>query len=239
MKIGPRSARQFHKLATSWEQGQHIVVSGPTGSGKSTIGRHLDEIRIHKGGHVVVFIAKFVADKTITNEYAGWKRWSTWNDRPSPRDNRILLWPDVTKAKTIPEKREIQREAFRDAINKIMDRGHQTVDFDEGLYMCNPMYMNLASEISLMHEQGRSANITVITKMQRPANVPLVVYGSAAHAFLGQSREANDQKRLAELGGSVNSKELIGRLSKQDTHDFTWVPVREPKWPIESMNLRK
>ena len=246
MKIGPRTQRQLRHLANGdrfgeykgWAQGEHVVISGATGSGKTTLGRLIDQIRIERGGHVVLFVAKLSPDSTIVNDYKGWTRWTEWKKNPSPKDRRILLWPDVSKAKTLKEMREIQRRVFLDAINHLAKVGKWTVDFDEGLYMCSPSFMNLADEIAMLHALGRSSELTVITKMQRPANVPLIVYGSASHAFVGRVRERTDLQRLSELGSNADSKALAGRLSSLGRRDFMWIPVA-PDWPPEIVNVAR
>lgn len=237
MKPGPKATEQLNRLASTWAQGEHVVVSGGTGSGKTALGRHLDEIRLQRGGYVVVFVCKLRPDKTIVDDFKGWRRWEKWRKRPSPHDNAVLLWPDTGKAKTLREAREIQRETFSDAINELGRTGKWTMDIDEGLYMTSPQFMGFAEEVAMLHALGRSSNLTIITKTQRPAHIPLIVYGSASHAFVGRTREQADLKRLAEMGGRSSARELQARISSQDRHDFLWLPIA-PDWEPETVNLR-
>lgn len=238
MKIGPTSETQMKRLGAEWRQGEHIVVSGGTGSGKTLLARQLDQIRLDKGGHVIVFVAKLQPDKTILSDYKGFTRWKKYKKSPSPSDNRILLWPDTSKAKTLREAREMQREVFGEAFNEIGRVGTWTLHIDEGLYMCSPMYMNMSDEVAMLHALGRSANLTIITLTQRPSHLPLIVYGSASHAFAGRTRENSDMKRLAEMGGRESAKEMQARISGQGRHDFLWLPIA-PDWPPETVNLSR
>jgi len=237
MKIGWTTQHQLSRLAKSWEQGQHLIISGDTGSGKTELGRYVDQIRIDRGGFLVVFVVK-KNDATIDRDYAGWTRWDRWKKNPSPHENRVLLWPDITKAKTTREGRDIQREIFAEAISGLWRVGKWTVDFDEGLYMCDPKFMNMSDDIAMLHALGRSEGLTIVTKMQRPSNVPLIVYGSASNAFVGRTRNQDDNKRLAELGGRNSARDLQGRISQLGRHDFLWIPVAED-WEPEIVNLRK
>lgn len=236
-RLGFRASHQLSRLARVWEQGQHAIISGDTGSGKTQLGRYLDQIRLDHHAYVVVFVVK-KTDATISQDYKGWTRWEKWKRNPSLHENRVLLWPDISKTKNTTEAKALQREVFEDAIAGLWRSGKWTVDFDEGLYMCSPAYMNMSDDIGMLHALGRTEGLTLVTKMQRPANVPLIVYGSASHAFIGRTRNDADNKRLAELGGRNSAKELSARISNLGRHDFLWVPVAED-WEPEVINLRK
>lgn len=237
MKVGWVTRHQLDRLAKSWQQGQHLIISGDTGSGKTELGRYVDQIRIDRGGFLVVFVVK-KTDATIERDYAGWTRWERWKKNPSPHENRVLLWPDISKTKSTDEAKALQREVFAEAIAGLWRVGKWSVDFDEGLYMCSRDYMNMSDDIGMLHALGRSEGLTLVTKMQRPSNVPLIVYGSASNAFVGRTRNQDDNKRLAELGGRNSARDLSGRISQLGRHDFLWIPVAED-WEPEIVNLRK
>lgn len=237
MKAGPRTLEQFNRLGRTWKQGEHAIVIGGTGSGKTTLARYLDQLRINRGGHVVVFVAKLSPDETITRDYKGWTRWTKWKKNPAPHENKILLWPEVEKVKGGRAKVALQKEVFGEAIERLFDVGKWTVHFDEGLYMSDPKHLGFASEIAMLHAMGRSSKLTLITLAQRPSHLPLIIYSSASHAFIGRSRERADLNRLSELGGKESSRELASMIDAQGRHDFLWVPVA-PDWPAENVNLK-
>lgn len=238
-KVGLRTRSQLQRLRNVWRQGEHILISGSTGSGKTALARHVVEIRARNGGHVVVFCMKPLEDPTIVTEYKDFERWKKWKNRPASWEKRVLLWPDVRSAKGDKEEiLRIQSDVFQEAFNGINRSGHYTVQVDEGLYATSPTFLNMASDLAMAHAIGRSGRLTMVTLTQRPSHLPLILYGSASHAFVGRTREASDQKRLAELGAREGAKALATRIADQGRHDFLWIPVA-PDWPAEPVNLRK
>lgn len=241
MKPGPQTSSQLLRLSREWVQGEHILITGATKSGKTSLARHIVEIRAQRGGHVVVFCMKPLPDPTIITDYLhnGFTRWNTWKKRFSGRDNRILLWPDVSKAKG--NRRAIldmQKDIFQEAIDWINSRGRITLQIDEGLYMCAPEFLNMGADLAMAHAIGRSGDLTCVTLAQRPSHLPLILYGSASHAFTGRTRENSDLKRVAEMGPKEGSRALASHISGLDRHGYMWLPVA-PDWDAEYVNLRR
>jgi hypothetical protein len=203
------------------------------------LARHLYDLRVKRGGHVVVFVMKLRPDTTILKDYSpakGWVRWKKWKRHPAPHETRILLWPDTEKLNH-RDALKLQKKVFGDAMDHLTINGRWTVGIDEGLYMAHPEFMGMAHDMAMGHQMGRSGKLTFVTLTQRPAHIPLVIYSSASHAFVGRAREATDVKRLAELGGRENARSLAARIESQGRHDFLWIPAAVD-WEPESINLR-
>lgn len=234
MKIGPRSRDQLARLNLQWNQGDHVLVTGGTGSGKTRLARELDEVRLVRGSSVVVFVCKLQPDDTITDYYKGWTRWKSWKKHPAVHENRILFWPDV-EGKTPAEAMHIFKREFRHALNEIGKRGKWTVHIDEGLFVSSPQYLGLGNEIGLMYALMRSAKGTMITLAQRPAHLPVTIYPNLSHAFIGRASELPDLKRLADMDGP-SSRDLQRIIAANGKHDFTWVKIGSDEAP-ERVNL--
>jgi hypothetical protein len=218
-----------------WKQGEHILVSGGTGSGKTRLAREIVDQRLKRGGHVVMLFGKLKPDDTITEYYHDFHRWKTWNRRPSVLERKILLWPDV-EGKTLGEAVRLMHEVFLDALTEIGRRGDWTVVIDDGLFVTAPTFLNLGNLVAMMHMLIRSANGTLLTLVQRPAHVPVSIYPNISYAFVGRASEVNDVKRLADLGGRDGSRELARRIGDNGTHDFTWITVGKD-YHTEQVNL--
>lgn len=238
MKAGPRTQSQLARLRSVWKQGEHIFVTGSTGSGKTALARHIVEIRAQRGGHVVVFCMKPLPDPTIINDYADFDRWQKWKKRITRDDKRILLWPDVSKAKGNRKAiLEIQHGVFQEAVDAVNASGKWTVQYDEGFYMAHPSFLGMADDMAMSHAIGRSGELTCVTLAQRPAHIPVIIYGSASHALVGRTRENQDMKRVAELGPKEGSRQLASTISGLGRRDFLWIPVAED-WDAEVVNLK-
>jgi energy-coupling factor transporter ATP-binding protein EcfA2 len=220
-----------------WNQGEHVIISGSTGSGKTALARHVDQIRIDRGGFVMVLVCKLGKDETIMNDYKGFTRWKDWKKNPSKHENKVLLWPDTDKEKG-DAKLELQRDVFGKTFDNLLDVGKWNLHVDEGLYVCDPTYLGMSRKLALLHAMGRSSKLTITTLTQRPSHLPLIIYSSASHAFIGRTREQIDNKRLSELGGRNSAKELSSRINSQGRHDFLWVPVATDGEP-ETVNLAR
>lgn len=201
----PRQGWREHISQLRWQQGEHVLISGPTGSGKTTMMRQL----IEKRSHVVVFVSK-MHDPTFKAEFKGWTRLETWpKGGPKPYLRRILLWP--RPGKTLQETLSIQREVFNTALNEISVQGKRCIVIDESLMMNDPRLIGLGTEIGLMHYYGRSAGISMVDLTQRPAWIPNVIYSSVTHAYIAKTADRNDQKRLSDMGG-VDAREVGANL---------------------------
>src|SRR5712675_1398496 len=74
----------LQRFRSKWKQGQHVLISGPTGSGKSYVAEDIKEIRQY-----VIVIASKKNDETLDG-YSGFKKMATWP--PDWNTKLVLFW---------------------------------------------------------------------------------------------------------------------------------------------------
>lgn len=222
-----------HLATLNFRQGEHIFVSGPTSAGKTTLIRG----PLEKRKYVVCLFTK-LKDATIKDQYKGFKRFDRWPKHGfKPNERRVMIWPTPERrmVDTIAKQREVMAESF----DRIARDGGWAVMIDEMLYMVEPRYLNLGSQIGMLHYYGRSAGISAITLAQRPFHVPRIVLSSSTHAYFARTYDAGDQKRLTELG-SIDPREVAYNMKRgiTDRHDFIYLNPQGDSDPA-IVNTRK
>lgn len=215
------------RIRTTWAQGQHTVVIGPTGCGKTTLLRDLLKHR----KYVMFFGTKLYDDSYDKLLADGFRRYSQFAQVPA-WCNRAMLWPKIPKTTALREIYAMQRQAFAPALNQIFHERGWTVVLDELHYICNQL--RLEPEAAMFHHQGRSSNLTMVDGFQRPANVPLVVYGSASHVFVWKTKQVDtDGKRLADFGGA-SRRDMEENLQDLERFEFMYIDPLNLTPPVRS-----
>lgn len=210
---------QDHLRQLRWEQGQHVVLSGPTGSGKTTLAKSL----LEKRGHVVGFAVK-AKDPTLKKEFADWQFVEDFTEIENWM-NRVMVWPRPKKKEDADAWRARQRKTFKYAFDKLLLADGWGVYIDELAFMADPKFGGVGTQIEMSHYISRSAKNSYLSCVQRPVNVPLAVMSNTSHAYIAKTHLAEDLKRLSNLGG-VDQKELSRVVTSLPTrHDFVYQPT--------------
>lgn len=209
-----------HLSSLKWKQGEHIFISGPTGSGKTTLARGL----LEKRSHVVGFGVK-VHDRTLTEDFKDWQFVQSFRDVESWM-NRVMVWPRMKRRESSEAFLQRQRDEFRFAMNSILRTRNWSVFLDELGYMSDPTQVGLANIIATMHMIGRSSGLSILSLAQRPMHIPQHVISNVSHAYIAKTKKSEDMKRLGDLSGDFTTKEFQAMLAGLPTkHDFIYVPA--------------
>lgn len=225
----PRSARDatvqdapwrkvLPTLLRNWDQGEHFVILGKTGRGKTTLEVALMEARHRTRTANACSMVNKRRDETSAKLIArGWHRIYDWPPPYSARKSRkVILWPSYTRASTYAKDR---RNVFLYALDEIIDEGNWTLCLDEASYMVESM--RIRTSIDELFTQSRSSGITLIAGSQRPVWVSRAMVSQHSWVACFRIGDHDDALRAGDvLGTKRRFSPIIERL---DTHEFVLV----------------
>ena len=207
-----------------WKQGEHVLVAGPTESGKTTVALWLLEQR-----NWVVVLGLKPADPVLSElQRKGWDRITRWPPPPKyTRDGRrapqhVLLWPVTRKADNKPR----AKAAINDALKQIFEKdGNWTVYVDE-LAFAAPKWYDFEEELERQWGQGRTLGISLIVSTQRPAGIPRLAVSQITHMFVFCNPDKRDCETISEIGG-LDRRQTIDLISGLPRFDFFYRNTRD------------
>lgn len=190
-------------LYRNWKPGEHVSLIGLTGSGKSTLGSRLLDLR----RYVVIF-----RTKSDSVKYQGTRVVRTAAGLDDPRYDRFELKPQYER-----QALECQR-----GLDKVWRAGGFTCYIDELFYVdqelgCRPFINRIAT-------QGRDpGGISLVCAMQRPVSVTRFAVGESTHVF-----SFGLEGRDAKIVGETTSPRLSKLVTELGPHEFAhyYVPDR-------------
>ena len=190
-------------MPVKWKQGEHVVIVGDTGSGKTYLESKLLPLRKH------VLVLRTKPDDV---KFDGFHRIPLLKKVGMQRfDNEGKV---ITRYLLHPKYEDHQIEMVK-AFNKVWKEGGWCVAIDETYYATQ--ILKLERPINKLLTQGRSMHITVVCGMQRPAWISRFAMSQATHAFIFRC-EGRDLKSLAD----ALSPAIIKPVEDLREHDFIY-----------------
>jgi energy-coupling factor transporter ATP-binding protein EcfA2 len=221
----PRQRFADHLNGLKWKQGEHVLLAAPTQCGKTTLAARLATRRKY-----VVVLASKPSDDNLRARYADYTRTPVWkppNDIGRNGSARILLWP--RKAPTLAEDIERQRPVFKACLDSVSRMRGWCVVVDEAHWASQ--FLRLSNEIAVLHHQGSSSGISMMTLTQRPAWIPQIVYSSATHAYIGATTHKDDLRQLSNLGG-IDGPRVLNAVKTLGRHDLLYINAMGDATPV-------
>lgn len=206
-------------MVDSWQQGEHVAIIGPTGSGKTTISHLLLDLRSY-----VVALAVKREDETLERflegpkygrkRYKVIKKWP-----PVYPDARVILW---LRPKELGVTND-QKERLRKALNAIYLAGGWCVFFDDAGYITG--FLGMGAQLGIMLNQGRSSHLTVVVAMTQPksivARLPSETFKQCRHQLIFKFENVGEIKAIAEIAG-IDWHLLQRMMEGLGEHDFIY-----------------
>jgi energy-coupling factor transporter ATP-binding protein EcfA2 len=201
---------QYH-----WHQGEHVLLCGPTGTGKTTVAHTLLDVR----EYVVVLAVKMHDDtiqRFLNGEKYGRKRYHLIRKWPPDYSiKRVIFWPKPT---SITNDGEQSLLLFR-ALNAMYLTGGWTPYFDEAGYISGTL--GLGKALGVLLNQGRSSNISVVATVTRAssvvARVPKEAMSQCRHILIFKTQNEDEMKTLASIVG-ISVRQMKYLLSLLEYH---------------------
>jgi len=190
-------------MPNRWKQGEHVIIVGDTGSGKTYLESKILALR----QHVVVVRTKpddikFPGFHKIEKvSKLGFRRFGD----DGKRVTRFLLTP----------KYEEQRIETAAMLEKVWKEGAWCIAIDETYYATE--ILKLERQMNKLLTQGRSKHISVVCGMQRPVWISRFAMSQATHAFIFRC-EGRDLKSLADALSPI----IIKPVEDLREHDFIY-----------------
>lgn len=204
-----------------WKQGQHVILIGPNGSGKTVVNKHLLRYRDKRGGYMCTFATKPKDEEleALTRAPFNFMRIKS-NREWGPRSYRkLLLWPPAGDFEHLAQ----QRKVFRDALQGMWKRGRWTACLNELRYLTE--HLKMRQEMNTLYLQARSAKFSLTAETQRPRYVPLEAFSQASHCFFFGCRDDEDMKRISGIG-NADPKEIRAVVMQLEEYETCYVNAR-------------
>ena len=194
-----------------WRQGEHVVLIGPTGSGKTHVSADILDFRSY-----VTALSIKPHDDTL-NRFL----------RREPAYHKVKKWPPnvaINRAVFICKPTKLGDKAQSGRVRDVLDGIHKsegwTALLDDIAYIVNRL--GLRTDVVDLLNVGRSSGITIVGALQQPssvsANVPSEMKKQTKHILLWKFSSTPDMQACADLCG-INRGDMRTLMTSLQFHD--------------------
>lgn len=200
-----------------WRQGEHVVIVGPTGSGKSVLMRSL----MTRRDWVTVLCSK-KRDATYTDYLnSGYIRALKWPPPLPPKgadSQHVLLWPKIGNISDLDTLNPI----FSHCLDSVFVDEGWCVGLDDLYFLCKRA--KLQGQIEALNYQVRSMGVSLVSCLQRPAWVPRTTWDQASHAFVRRLADTEDLRTIRGLAPGT-TRDLETWTRQLGRYEWLYLPV--------------
>jgi energy-coupling factor transporter ATP-binding protein EcfA2 len=224
----------YRYLQGTFDQGDHVAIIGPTGTGKTHMALAIAELR-----DWVLVVACKPEDPLIEDARAKgyWLIPGNKLEIPyaegRPVHNRVIYWPRLGREharrlhahELLRTEKALQKPLVGGAIGYVRSKKHWCLVIDEGTWVCRDLGLQRDVDSALF--QFRALRASVVVLGQRPSWMGRYVLSSPSHLFIFNTNDTNDRKALGEISG-VDTKlvqELVRTLDFQ-THEALYINTK-------------
>lgn len=216
-----------------YERGQHVVIAGPTRSGKTTVAYELLDRLATPILPAFILVMKprddVVKDWSKLSGFRTTERWPPMIQRAyrkrgggfGKKQRGWVFWPKHG-LRDIKQDNAMLRREFSKLLTERYGKGNCIIFADEILGLTD---LGLTTELEAIWQRGGSMECGLWAATQRPFNAPVIMYGASAHLLIFKDGDRRSIERYRDIGGLDEATQmripaLIAGLKK---HEFLYI----------------
>jgi energy-coupling factor transporter ATP-binding protein EcfA2 len=199
----------------NWDQGQHVLLLGKTGSGKTALAKVLADLRVERRGGNALALGMKPRDATL--RAFGWPIVTDWPPTYAQRQTgHITFWPPYSRPSTA---RATTLPRVTECLDEVILEGGWTMFVDEMAYLVEAL--GLRHVLDEYWNGARSSGVSLIAGTQRPYWLSRSATSQIDWSVAFRINDLKDRVRAGEvLGDTRRYVEAIGTLRP---HEFLLV----------------